>query len=159
MPKKKLLQLIITKLSHDLEILFNAAKTAHEASINEETRPDNKYDTLALEASYVAQGQANRAQELRKSIDFYKQLKPHGSNVESVRLTSLVTLEDADGKSRKVFIGPMEGGLKIECNEEEIVVVTPGSQMGRRLLGKTDGDVIEIETGYGRTEYELVKVS
>lgn len=159
MSKKELLQLIIARLSHDLEILFNAARSAHEASINEETQPDNKYDTLALEASYVAQGQANRAQELRKSIGIYKQLKPHGSNVETVRLTSLVTLEDAYGKAKKVFIGPVEGGLKVECNEEEIVVITPGSQIGRGLLGKTVGDAIAIETGSGRTEYELVEVS
>jgi transcription elongation GreA/GreB family factor len=159
MNKTELLQRIIAQLSLDLEVLFNAAKTAHDASINEETQPDNKYDTLALEASYVAQGQANRAQELRKSIEIYKQLKPHGSNIGMVRLTSLVTLEDADGKTKTVFIGPIEGGLKIKYNEEEIVVITPVSPMGRELLGKGVGDAIEIETGNIRTEYEIVEVS
>lgn len=154
----ELLQKIIGQLSRDLEVLFNAARTAHEASTNEENQPDNKYDTLALEASYVAQGQANRAQELRTSIEMYKQLKPHGSHVETVRLTSLVTLEDAGVMEKTVFIGPAEGGLKIEHKGEEIVVITPASPMGRELLGKRAGDAIEIETGTSRMEYEIVEV-
>jgi len=56
MPKAQILKLIIQQLSHDLAVQFGAAKTAHEASIHEENIPDNKYDTLGLEASYVAQG-------------------------------------------------------------------------------------------------------
>ncbi|GAM10411.1 transcription elongation factor GreA [Geobacter sp. OR-1] len=156
--KAELLKKIIAQLSHDLDVLFTAAKTAHEASTHEENQPDNKYDTLALEASYVAQGQANRAHELRKSIEIYRQLKPHGSNVETVRLTSLVTLEDPDGKQRTLFICPIEGGLKIEYQDQEIVVITPGSPLGRELLGKTVGDAVEIETGNSRTEYEIVEI-
>lgn len=158
MNKKEILLRIIARLSQDLDILFNAARTAHEASTHAENQPDNKYDTLALEASYVAQGQANRAQELRKSIEIYRQLKPHGSNIETVRLTSLVTLEDDEGKQRRLFIGPLEGGLKIEYEGEEIVVITPGSPLGKELLGKGAGDAVEIETGSNRTEYEIVEV-
>jgi len=54
MNKSILLRAIIDRLSHDLDIIFTAAKSAHEASTHEENVPDNKYDTLALEASYVA---------------------------------------------------------------------------------------------------------
>lgn len=157
MNKTKLLQAIIARLSHDLDVHFTAAKTAHEASRHEENIPDNKYDTLALEASYVAQGQANRAHELRKSIETYRQLKPH-SIADTIRLTSLVTLEDAAGTMKLVFIGPAEGGLKIEQQGREIVVITPGSPMGRALLGKSLADSIEIEAGASRTEYEIVEV-
>ena len=59
MNKAEIIQHIITRLSHDLDVLFNAARRAHEAATHEENIPDNKYETLALEASYVAQGQAN----------------------------------------------------------------------------------------------------
>ena len=87
MNKSKLLKCIIARLSHNLDVLFTAAKTAHEAATHEENIPDNKYDTLALEASYVAQGQANRAQELRKSIEIYKHLKPQGADDDTIHLT------------------------------------------------------------------------
>jgi len=157
MNKTDLLQRIIAQLIHDLDVLFTAAKTAHEASIHEQNQPDNKYDTLALEASYVAQGQANRAQELRKSIEIYKQLKLHHPD-DTIRLTSLVTLDDDDGTTKEVFLGPAEGGLKIEHHGKEIVVITPGSPMGRELIGKGVGDTVVIEAGKCRTEYEIVAI-
>jgi transcription elongation GreA/GreB family factor len=158
MNKAELLRRIIAQLSHDLDVQFTAAKTAHEAATHEENAPDNKYDTLALEASYVAQGQANRAQELRKSIEIYKQLKMPGAVDDTIRLTSLVTLEDGGGTAKLVFLGPVEGGLKIDCQGTEIVVITPGSPMGRELLGKSVGDSVEVGAGTSRTEYEIVEV-
>lgn len=157
MNKTDLLQAIIDRLSHDLDMHFTAAKSAHEAATHEENIPDNRYDTLALEASYVAQGQANRAHQLRQSIELYRQLKPKAADAV-IGLTSLVTLEDAEGTIRMVFIGPAEGGLKIEQQGKEIVVITTGSPMGRELLGKSLADAVEIEAGTGRTEYEIVEV-
>lgn len=155
--KTELLQRIIAQLAHDLELLFSAAKAAHEASISEENIPDNKYDTLALEASYVAQGQANRAQKIRQSLETYKQLPPL-SDGDVVRLTSLVTIE-ADGGARKtLFIGPLEGGLKIRFQETEIMVITPASPLGRELIGKAVGDTVEVGDGSSRIEYEVVAV-
>jgi len=159
MNKAEIMQHIIAQLSHDLDVLFSAAKSAHKAATHAENIADNKYDTLALEASYVAQGQANRAQEIRKSIEIYKHLKVHETDDDTIRLTSLVTLEDADGATRTVFIGPIEGGLKIVHQGKEIVVITPGSPMGRELLGKSVSEAIKIEAGTSRTEYEIVEVS
>ena len=158
MNKAEIMQCIIAQLSHDLDVFFTAAKSAHEAATHAENIPDNKYDTLALEASYVAQGQANRAQEIRKSIEIYKQLEIHRAVEDTIRLTSLVTLEETDGTSRIVFIGPLEGGLKIEQKEKEIVVITPGSPMGKELLGKRVGDAPATSgkksQGSFRSEYE-----
>ena len=158
MNKTELIQRIIDQLAYDLDILFSAAKTAHEAATHAENAPDNKYDTLALEASYVAQGQANRAQDIRKSIEIYKQLPSQAGADDTIRLTSLVTLSAADGVVKLVFMGPVEGGLKIEHEGAEIVVITPGSPMFRELLGKSIGDAVEIEAGTNRTEYEIVEV-
>lgn len=159
MNKTLLLQNIIDRLSLDLEIIFSAAKSAHDASTHAENIPDNKYDTLALEASYVAQGQANRAAQLRKSIEIYRHLDTAGIKDDIIRLTALVTLEGDNGASRILFIGPAEGGLKIEQGGEEVVVITPASPMGKELIGKSVSDTAEIETGSIRTEYVIVEVS
>jgi transcription elongation GreA/GreB family factor len=158
MNKDDLIRSIIAQLSHDLDVLFTAAKTAHEAATHEENQPDNEYDTLALEASYVAQGQANRAQEMRRSLEIYRQLQPLVQQGDTIRMASLVTLEDVEGATRQVFIGPAEGGLKIVSHEKEIVVITPGSPLGKALLGRTIGDAVEIETSTSSTEYEIVEV-
>jgi len=159
MQKTDILQLIIAQLTQDLDVLFGAAKTAHEASIHEENIPDNKYDTLGLEASYVAQGQANRAQEIRQSLEAYKQLSLQVfSEDEEIRLTALVTLEAADGITKIFFLGPREGGLKVTDNGADILVITPGSPLGSDLLGKVCGDTVMLGSGGGRTEYQIVEV-
>ena len=157
MDKPELLQRIIAQLAHDLELFLSAAKTAHKAATHEESVPDNKYDTLALEASYVAQGQANRAQEIKRSLDIYKQL-PLISDTKVIRLTSRVTIEADDGCHRELFIGPAEGGLKITDDQSEIMVITPVSPLGRELLGKSPGDTVEIEAGPNLIEYEIIAV-
>jgi transcription elongation GreA/GreB family factor len=158
--KNELLEQIIIQLSHDLEVLLKAARTAHEASTHEENIPDNKYETLALEASYVAQGQANRAQEIRIALDAYKQLTLQQFDQDSpIRQTALVTIEDEDGSRKTVFIGPLEGGLKISNGTTDILVITPLSPLGRDLLGKCLGEIIETGEGNNRKEIEIVAVS
>jgi transcription elongation GreA/GreB family factor len=158
MNKTLLLKSIIDHLSLDLEILFSAAKSAHEASTHAENRPDNKYDTLALEASYVAQGQANRAEQLRTSIKIYRQLQLNESEGAPVRISSLVTLQDEAGMTKVLFLGPLEGGLKVEQDGKEVVVITPVSPMGKELIGRSVGDNFEIDAGTTRMEYEIVEV-
>jgi transcription elongation GreA/GreB family factor len=125
--------------------LSTAAKAAHEAAIHEQNIPDNKYDTLSLEASYVAQGQANRAQELKHALQAYRNLiLQQFSEGSSIRLTALVTLEAEDQTVKTFFIGPQEGGLKLQLGGEEILVITPGSPLGSALIGKCLGDEVEL---------------
>lgn len=132
---------------------MKAAKAAHEAAIHEENIPDNKYDTLSLEASYVAQGQANRAQEIKLALQAYRGLSLQSFDASAeIRLTALVTLEGDDGAPKTVFIGPQEGGLKLLLGGEEVLVITAGSPMGRELIGKSLGDTVEI----GNASYEIV---
>jgi transcription elongation GreA/GreB family factor len=152
-----MIRLIIEKLTSDLELIFNAAKTAHMASINEENQPDNKYDTLALEASYVAQGQANRAQEIRRSIETYKHLEFPAAG-GAIQLASLVTLEADNGAVKRVFIGPVEGGLRIATDDDDIMVITPASPLGKALIGKVNYDTVEVKAGEALTEYQVIGI-
>ncbi|MFA7404526.1 MAG: GreA/GreB family elongation factor [Pelobacteraceae bacterium] len=161
MNKAHILQLIIEQLTHDLAVQFKAALTAHEASTHEENIPDNKYETLALEASYVAQGQANRAQELKRAVESYKQLTLQQFDDNStIRLTALITLAGDDAITRTVFIGPREGGMKLVdvSTGTEVVVITPASPLGRKLIGKSVGDMVTIGSGSGSKEFEIIEV-
>lgn len=141
--KTELLQRIIQTLESDLAILLQAARTAHAAATHEENIPDNKYATLGLEASYLAQAQANRAQEIALALEAYRrlQLQPFAAGAP-IRLTALVTLEGEDGSIRRLFLGPEAGGLKIAAAGGDILVITPGSPLGQSLVGLTEGDVV-----------------
>lgn len=156
--KEELLQAIAEALAADFELVFGAARAAHEAAIHEENIPDNEYDTLSLEASYVAQGQANRAQEIKAALDAYRglHLQEFGDG-SRVRLTALVTLEDEEGKERVLFLGPAAGGMKVPTAAGEVTVITPQSPLGRELLGKGCGDIVAIGDA-GEKEYEIVAI-
>jgi len=156
MNKAHLIDLIVQRLSADLELFTTAAKAAHEAATHAENQPDNKYDTLALEASYVAQGQANRAQEIKRALGIYRQLPTAAT--ETVTLCSLVSIEGDDGSRKTVFIGPLEGGLKIGSGQGEVMVITPTSPLGAALVGKGIGDTAALSVGCKTVEYEILEV-
>ena len=160
MSKNALLEAIIATLATDLALLTEAARSAHAAATHEECLPDNKYDTTGLEASYIAQGQANRAQEIRQALERYRKLtlQPF-DNTTPIRLTAAVTIEDDDGRCRQVFIGPDAGGLKLSVGGAEYLVITPESPLGRALLGRTYGDEITVGRDKGRKTFTIVNAA
>jgi transcription elongation GreA/GreB family factor len=160
MNKELILEKIIALLTEDLEILTEAARTAHAAATHEECVPDNKYDTTGLEASYVAQGQANRAQEIRSALEAYKGLVLRLFDEESpIRLTALVNLEDENGNRRKVFLGPQAGGLKLIDGDVECIVITPEAPLGKALIGKACDDEVKVGRGEAQKNFTIVNVS
>jgi len=157
MNKADLLQAIIAALEADLALLSAAAKTAHAAATHEECIPDNKYDTLGLEASYLAQGQANRAQEIRLALESYRALTLQTFTATTpVRLTALITLEEEDGSRRCFFLGPEAGGLKLNTAAGEVMVITPSSPLGRALLGRRCDDTVAVTTTGSDREYTII---
>ena len=103
----------------------------------------------------MAQGQANRAQELKRALHAYQTLTlQQFAGEAAIRLTALVTLAAEDGAAKTVFIGPQEGGLKLQLDGEEILVITAGSPLGNDLIGKSIGDTVPI----GKTDFEITGV-
>lgn len=159
MRKTDLLDMIIATLCADHAMLTEAAKTAHAAATHVECLPDNKYDTTGLEASYIAQGQANRAQDIRRSLESYRNLNVRTFDEETpIRLTALITIEADDSSCRTVFLGPDAGGLKLVEGNTEYLVITPDSPLGRALLGKVCGDQVQIGSGPARKSFTIVAV-
>ena len=160
MTKEEVLEKIIAALNADLALLTQAARTAHAAATHAECLPDNKYDTTALEASYVAQGQANRAQDIRRALESYRTLTLRPFNEATpIRLTALVTLEAEDGSCRQLFLGPDAGGLKLTESGEECIVITPESTLGRALLAKNCGDELQIGSGAAQKTFTIIAVA
>ena len=94
MDKNLLLQDVLSHLQSDLEQATLAAVTAHEAATHEENVAENKYDTLGLEAAYLASGQARRVEELRQTLERHR-----GDTEVTVKLHA--------GSTAKVFEVPL----------------------------------------------------
>ncbi|MBS7424789.1 transcription elongation factor GreAB [Pseudomonas syringae] len=158
MNKQDVLQLIVDKLSIDLDIAERAAQTAYETATHEENIAENKYDTLGLEASYLAAGQARRVEEIRQSLTLYRKwsLKPFDES-RGIQTGDLVVVEDADGQTHYLFLGPDAAGLKVSAGDQLVTVITARAPLGQSLLGKFEDDAVQIVINGSRQSYEITQ--
>lgn len=136
-----------------------AAYDAAEAATHAEAKPENDKDTRALEASYLAAGQAERVRELESALKLLSalELRDIGKSTP-ICASAVVTLEDDDGARTLFFMSPHGGGLKLELEGAVVQVVTPQSPLGKALLGRTHGDTIELRGKSGLREMSIVDV-
>ena len=159
MKKNLLLKKIVARLKESLDVLENAAKNSRAEATHESSKAESKYDTRGLEAGYLASGQARQAREILESIKVYEALPLRDFAAgEAVNLTALVELE-MDGSRSYYFVGPKNGGLEIEHQREEILVITPQSPLGENLMGKQAGQRWTARLGGSTIKYHLVSVS
>jgi transcription elongation GreA/GreB family factor len=158
MNKSALIAHIIQKLEKELVALKAAALETYAAATGDESKPENKYDTRALEASYLAGAQAKRVRDTESSLAVFRVLQPKSFTEKSqIESTALVEV-DMDGKTTFVFIAPARGSLTIDFDGRSIQVITPQSPLGEGLLGLKVGDVAKIDQGSRQLEYEIVSI-
>jgi hypothetical protein len=154
---------LIHKLREDIgasvAVLSKAAKDAREAATHEEAKPENDKDTRAVEAAYLAGAQAERVRDLERvaaslgSLD----LRPFGPE-DRISSTALIELE-LEGVSHHYLLAPQGGGREATIDGVLVQVITPQSPLGRELLGKSVGCVVELKAQQKTRVYEIVGIS
>ncbi len=153
--KAELIQMMIKSLESDLEGLIFAAQATHEAATNEESKPENEYDTRALEASYLAGAQSKRAQEIEEALSYCRALKVKTfSKEDPISVSALVELQ-SENKTQIVLLMPKGGGLTLESNGLKVKVITGQSPLGQAIQGQKLGSLITVETAKDTTDYEI----
>lgn len=157
--KPLLLQQVIAQLEADLAQAQQAALTAYEAATHEENIAENKYDTLGLEASYLATGQARRAEAIRHCLGTWKQLvlRPF-DRLQGIQLGALLWLADEADQRQCLFLGPDGAAMKLQQDGHSVQVIGPQAPLGQRLLGCDEGDSIELRIGGKLQLFEIVQV-
>lgn len=158
MDKALLRQCVLKQLEADRDAAVQAAKVAHETATAEENIAENKYDTLGLEAAYLAAGQSRRVVEITQAIQRLEQLTWRDYDPEhGVELGVLVQLEDARHKLRWLLLLPEAAGLTCSFAEHQVLLVSPQSPMGRALRGRVIGDEVLIAAGATSQRFELLQ--
>ncbi len=161
MPNKiSIMNTIISTLIDKKQRAINAANQAHAAAVDDQSVAETQYDTLAIEASYLAEGQSKRVNDYQYSINAFDQLKLALTNINngSINLGTLVQLSVAQRSSDWFFIGPAAGGFKTIIAGQHITVITPNSPMGRALIGKQLDDDIEVLIGEKKIQAYVAKI-
>lgn len=94
--KSAVVAAVLAKLEQELAQLRLSAKAAESAATDEESKPENEYDTRALEASYLAEAQLQRVAALERAVKALKE-GPALGKFSSVTTGALVQAE-CDGQ-------------------------------------------------------------
>ncbi|WP_421526517.1 GreA/GreB family elongation factor [Pseudomonas yamanorum] len=159
MNKHAVHQLVLDKLAVDLDIAQRAAQTAYETATHEENIAENKYDTLGLEASYLAAGQARRVEEIKQALTLCQNMQLRAYHDQrGIEVGALLGLVDENDRQQWLFLAPDGAGLKVDVVGQPVTVITPRSPLGKSLLGKFEGDEVEILVGGARQQFAVTEV-
>jgi transcription elongation GreA/GreB family factor len=156
--KNQLVMQLVPLIEDEMRVLQKSLDSASEAATHPEAKPENKYDTRGLEASYLAGAQRERLQELRSMLLLLQNMPLRDfAEDDKIGPTALVELEQ-DGRSSLYFILPLGAGFALQWEGQPVLVVTPQAPLGQALLNKMVGDVVKVKAGTAVKEYEVVRV-
>jgi hypothetical protein len=156
--KLKLIETVRERTRHDLEVAAAAQRATVRGATHEESKPENDKDTRAIEASYLARGQAQRVEQLSEAALLLDAVDTRVLNEsEPIRGGSLLWLEEG-GERSLCLLAPIGSGLDVELDGHLVSVVSTRAPLGRALLGKVLGDAVEVRTPRGLREIEIVGV-
>lgn len=159
MDKKALLERLRARLGHELDTARRLATETAAAANHPEARPENDKDTRKIELSYLAAGQAARAQELESQLALLAAFPERAfDGAAPVEAGAIVEL-DVSGKVQRVFLLPVGGGQKLASDGGEVSVVTPQSPLGSELLGRRAGEAFELRIAGQLKKVEVLAVS
>ena len=156
--KRRVLEVLQTELELRLRAAQLAAADAYAGATHDEAKAEDRYDTRALEQSYLTAGQNARIAELRQlltALHFYVPLLNQGPEVEPGALVDAV-----DGSTLlRLLLLPLRVGERLQVDGVEILVVGTAAPLAQALLGKVVGDQVRVLAAGATREVEILAVS
>ena len=156
MNKVQLHQQLMTHLQQLLNNAKLAAKQAHEAATSEENIAEGRYDTLAIEAAYLAQGQSQRVIQCQADLDACINLSTSKSTIGDIG--ALIVLLDEQEQAKYLWICPVAGGMKLKWDQHTVLVITPQSPVGHALFNQQLDDQVSITIADKKQHYEILQI-
>ena len=143
MSKQQIVKRVAAQIKQQLDTMQEAARVSHEASTGEDAKAESKYDTRGLEASYLADAQAEQCQILTRSLHIFESLTlddlPAGSSVEPGALVE----GTLDGNICYYLLTPCAGGITIEHDGFDLTTLSPDAPLYQNLLDCNVGEKLE----------------
>ena len=160
-------QELVDQLSRQLEASARAALASRDAAAAEArdgATPDEKREDAraAHQLASLGRAQQHRAQQALAEVDRLAQFRP-GPLAATARigLGAIVEVEDPDsGEGRTFFLAPVGAGITLTGpgGDGHLSVVTPQSPIGRAVIGKQNGDVVDITVDGDVREWSITYV-
>lgn len=143
MDKEEIVRQLKGQVRLQYERAISALEGAREAATGDDTKAENKYDTRGLEASYLAAGQAEQAEELARSLTALDSFDFPSFDFDDPIGNGALIEADADGDIVYYLLSPAGGGLTIEAEDSTVTVLGPASPLRQQLMGLSTGAVLD----------------
>jgi transcription elongation GreA/GreB family factor len=154
--KKQILEELIKRARVELSGLEASAKSNRDFATDQEFKAESKYDTRALEASYLASAEGKRVEELKLEVQILEEVDVDASKkLGEISIGALVELLHHEQR-RFYFLIPTAGGTIIKVEDEAVMVVSVFSPIGDALMGLKAGDEFEVETPKETRHYQIL---
>jgi len=158
---------LVSQLVRQLEASARAALSARDAAAAEArdgATPDEKREDARAVHQLQSFGKASqrRAQQAMADVDALATFRP-GAMKPSARIAvgAIVEIEDAEtGEGRTFFLAPVGAGITLTGpgGDGHLSVVTPMSPIGRAVLGKQTGEVVDVTVEGDVREWQITYV-
>jgi transcription elongation GreA/GreB family factor len=153
--KQTILNTLIENLKKELSDVEAAAHSARALATADDLKSEGKYDTRAIEASYLAGAQAKRVEEIKLDIQMLEETELQNSS--KLQMGSLALIEHNNQK-RYYFLTSTSGGTMLMIDGNPVLVISVFSPIGNEALGLTKGESFEVETPKEIRNYKVLDV-
>jgi transcription elongation GreA/GreB family factor len=145
------------KLTDRLAKQKNARERALKTSIKAEGAMQSHHDTTKEEMARLAEAHSRSIRQTREAIRYFRRLETQKIDSETVGAGNLIKIQE-EGKTRLYFLAEHGGGLEIKSPEGKILILSPDSLLGKSLLGKSAGAIVNLQTPGGMKTIRILKV-
>jgi transcription elongation GreA/GreB family factor len=158
---------LVSQLARQLEGSARAALSARNTAAEEAREgatPDEKREDAraAHQLATMGKQQQRRAQSALMDADRLLQFKPVALPANAtIAVGAVVEIEDAEtGEGRTFFLAPVGAGITLTGpgGDGHLSVVTPMSPIGKAVLGRRVGDVVDVTVERDIHEWQITYV-
>jgi transcription elongation GreA/GreB family factor len=149
MDKQLLVAQLVERLRASARVALSASEAAAVEARDGATPAERREDArTAIEYGGLARGQGRRAREALGAADALAGFRPGAlARGAAIELGALVEIEDEEsGEGRTFFLAPVGAGVTLSGpgGDGFLSVVTPASPIGKAVLGRRPGDVVDV---------------
>jgi transcription elongation GreA/GreB family factor len=160
MDKTELVAQLVKQLTTSARAAL-ASRDAAAAEARDGATPDEKREDAraAHQLQSMGKAQQKRAQQALADADALATFRP--APMKPAAKIAVGAIEDAEsGEGRTFFLAPVGAGMTLSGpgGDGHLSVVTPASPIGRAVLGKITGDVVDVTVEGDVREWQITYV-
>ena len=144
--KQAILDAVIDALETELARQVNANAQSNAGAAFSAANAGKQRDTTGFEAAHLARGYAQHALDLRHRIDELKAMEVEDFTGQEIDVGAVVEV-DMDGGVDCYMLLNCGGGTEVKVDGKTVIVITPESPLGSRLMGNIEAGYIELPSG------------